>query len=135
MTEPTRRIGIARIGIAVALLLLGLLLIGAWSGRVAAMPPISVAADDPGLPMDGFYPAETGEGGVRFRWSRPAAGVRVPALAARQTVTLEMTAPRPDGGAAPTGVRLEANGVAVPLTFAPGWATYTITAPGTKLSS
>jgi hypothetical protein len=101
MTEPTRRIGIARIGITVALLVLGLGLEAAWSGRLAALPPISYAADDPALPMDGFYPAEPGEGGVRFRWSRPAAGVLLPAWAARQTVTLEMTAPRPDGSAPP----------------------------------
>src|SRR5690242_15495618 len=114
MTEPTRRTGIARIGIAALLLLLGLGLEVAWSGRLVALPPISYAVDDSALPMDGFYPAETGEGGVRFRWSRPAAGLLLPALAARQTVTLELTAPRPDGSPLPTGVRLEANGVAVP---------------------
>ncbi len=125
MTSPTRRIGIT----IAALLLPGLLLLVVWSGRLATLAPLSWGVDDPAWRGDGFYPAEAGEGGVRFRWSRPAAGVLVPALAARQTVTLEMTAPRPDGVAAPTGVRLEANGSTVPLTFAPGWATYTITAP------
>src|SRR5690242_7722877 len=127
MIERAQNVGEAvgtAVGTAAALLLLGLLLVGTLTWRLATMAPLAYAADDPRLHADGFYPVEQGDGGP-LRWSRPSAGFLLPALAARQVVTLELTAPRPPGVPAPTGVRLEANGVMQPLAFVPGWAAYT----------
>ena len=97
------------VGTGAALLLLGLLLGGTLIWRLSTMGPLSYTVDDPALHADGFYPVETGEGGVRFRWSRPSAGFLLPALAARQVVTLELTRrarqecrPRPVSGWRPT---------------------------------
>src|SRR5689334_21664130 len=120
---------IQRGGILAGLVFLGLLLFGVLTWRVSSVGAWSYGVDDPGWHADGFYPSETGEGGVRFRWSRPAAGWLVPAVATRQVVTLELSAPRPAGTPAPTGITLQANGATVPLTFAPGWAAYTVAAP------
>src|SRR4051812_5520815 len=77
-----------------SLAFLGLLAAGLLTARLATLAPIAFALDDPGLQADGFYPPETSTGGVRFRWSRPNAGFLLPALAARQVYTIELTVPR-----------------------------------------
>ena len=61
-------------GIMAGLAILGGLLFGVLTWRVSNTAPWSYGVDDPALHADGFYPAETGEGGGRLRWSRPAAG-------------------------------------------------------------
>ncbi len=97
--------------------------------RLALLPPLRWAAGDPALPADGFYALETGADGVPLRWSRPSAGFLVPALAARQVVTLELATPRTAGQPPPRSLMLEANGAGTAVPGTPGWADVAVTAP------
>src|SRR5689334_9707440 len=117
-----------RMSLAGILLALGLLTGALLSLRIATMPPLSYPLDDPGLQADGFYPPEAGAGGVRFRWSRPSAGVLLPALAARQVYTVEVAAYRPAGTPAPAGLVLAGNGARAGIAPGGDWAVYTLTA-------
>jgi len=116
-------------GTLILLGLLGLAAVGLVSARLAGLPPLRWAVDDPALPADGFYALETGPDGVALRWSRPSAGFLVPALAARQVVTLELALPRPAGQPLPRGLALEANGSRTPVLGNPAWADVAVVAP------
>src|SRR5579859_1744552 len=122
--QPPRLRGRALAG----LLALGLLATAVFSIRLLSLPPLHFAADDPALQAAGFYAPETGADGSRFRWSRPSAGLLLPALAARQVYTLEIATPRPAGVPFPAGLTLVANGTRRPLVLTPGWAPYSLTA-------
>ena len=100
--------------------LLGLTAVALLSGRLAQVPSLRWAIDDPALPADGFYASETGPDGVPFRWSRPSAGFLVPALAARQVVTLELATPRTAGQPLPSGLALGSQRCTPPSTGQPG---------------
>jgi hypothetical protein len=126
---PPARPPLRGAGIGLLLAILGLLSGGLLVGRLATLPPLHFAPDDPGIEADGFYPSETSTEGVRFRWSRPSAGFVLPALAARQVYTLELAAPRPGDVPAPTGIRLAANGVDLPIAPSGAWTVVTLTAP------
>ena len=98
---PTRAPLGGAAGVALGLAALGLLAVALLSLRLALLAPLTYSMDNPALHADGFYPTETSADGARFRWSRPSAGFLVPALAARQVYTLEVSAPRPAGAPAP----------------------------------
>ncbi|MDQ2807671.1 MAG: hypothetical protein M3Z04_12310, partial [Chloroflexota bacterium] len=108
--------------------LLGLMAVGLVSARLALLPPLRWAVDDAAVPADGFYAPEVGPDGVPFRWSRPSAGLLVPALAARQVVTLELATPRSAGQPLPRGLALEANGARRIVPGNPAWSDVAVTA-------